>query len=214
MSKLIKCPACGQEIAKGAKCPHCGHDSRNFFAKHKILTVLLALIVLGVIGSALGGGKDEPKKVAENNSTATSTKAEDTKKSEDTKKTYKKGDTIELKGMCLTVTDVKKSAGSEFEKPKSGMEFVIVTVKIENKGKDTIAYNPLYFKVKNSKGQINQQTFTTIDQDTTLNSGDLAKGGEVTGTIAFEEPKDDKDLQLQFQDDIFTKDSAIDISLQ
>ena len=210
MSKLIKCPACGQEIAKGAKCPHCGHDSRNFFAKHKIITVLLVLIVIGAIGSALGSRKDEPKKVAENNSAAASAKETKT----DTKKTYKKGDVIELKGMRLSVTDVQKSNGTEFEKPKSGMEFVIVTVKIENKGKDTIAYNPLYFKVKNSKGQINQQTFTTIDQDTTLNSGDLAKGGEVTGTIAFEEPKDDKDLQLQFQDDIFTKDSAIDISLQ
>ena len=210
MSKLIKCPACGQEIAKGAKCPHCGHDSRSFFAKHKIITVLLVLIVIGAIGSALGSGKDEPKKVAENNSAAASAKETKT----DTKKTYKKGDVIELKGMRLSVTDVQKSNGTEFEKPKSGMEFVIVTVKIENKGKDTIAYNPLYFKVKNSKGQITDETFSTINKDTALNSGDLAANGEVTGSIIFEEPKDDKNLQLQFQDDIFTKDSAIDISLQ
>ena len=104
MSKLIKCPACGQEIAKGAKCPHCGHDSRSFFAKHKIITVLLVLIVIGAIGSALGSRKDEPKKVAENNSAAASAKETKT----DTKKTYKKGDVIELKGMRLSVTDVQK----------------------------------------------------------------------------------------------------------
>lgn len=60
MDKLIKCKACGKEIAKGVnKCVHCGKDQRNFFMKHKIITIILALAIIGGIGSAMGGNKDQ-----------------------------------------------------------------------------------------------------------------------------------------------------------
>ena len=58
MSKMVKCKACGKEIAKGTKCVGCGKDQRNFFMKHKVLTVILALIILGGIGSAMGGDEE------------------------------------------------------------------------------------------------------------------------------------------------------------
>lgn len=57
MSKLIKCKACGNNVAKGAKkCPNCGKDNRTFFAKHKILTAIGILIILVAI-SKLGAEK-------------------------------------------------------------------------------------------------------------------------------------------------------------
>ena len=49
--KLINCKTCGNKIAKGVKCcPNCGKDNRKFYAKHKVLTVLV-LIALFIIGS-------------------------------------------------------------------------------------------------------------------------------------------------------------------
>ncbi|MFT5874603.1 MAG: hypothetical protein ACI8WT_003573 [Clostridium sp.] len=58
MSKMVNCKACGKEIAKGVnKCINCGKDQRNFFMKHKLITFILALFVLGGIGSAMGGDK-------------------------------------------------------------------------------------------------------------------------------------------------------------
>lgn len=58
MSKMTNCKTCGKEIAKGInKCPHCGADQRNFFMKHKIISVILGLLVIGIIGSAIGGSK-------------------------------------------------------------------------------------------------------------------------------------------------------------
>ena len=54
---LVKCKSCGKEIDKGVKkCPNCGADQRNFFAKHKIITGILALIIIIAIGSAASGG--------------------------------------------------------------------------------------------------------------------------------------------------------------
>ena len=53
---LVNCKACGKEIAKGVKkCVSCGADQRNFFSRHKIVTGILVLVIIG-IGSAIGSG--------------------------------------------------------------------------------------------------------------------------------------------------------------
>ena len=53
MNKETKiCKICGKELAKNAKiCPNCGQDQRNFFSRHKILTGIGIIVILGVIGS-------------------------------------------------------------------------------------------------------------------------------------------------------------------
>ena len=52
--KLTNCKTCGSEISKGAKCcPSCGKDNRKFYAKHKILTGLMALFIIGSVGNAV-----------------------------------------------------------------------------------------------------------------------------------------------------------------
>jgi hypothetical protein len=54
------CKSCQTEIdAKATKCPNCKSDQRNWFMKHKIMSVLGALIVIAILGSALGGNKDK-----------------------------------------------------------------------------------------------------------------------------------------------------------
>ena len=59
MGKLIKCKACGKEVAKGSKsCPSCGRDNRSFFGKHKIITSILILVLLLALGGAMGSGDD------------------------------------------------------------------------------------------------------------------------------------------------------------
>lgn len=44
----------------------------NWFMRHKILTALIALVVVGIIGGALGGGGDEPSTAATDPTTASS----------------------------------------------------------------------------------------------------------------------------------------------
>ena len=55
MSKMVKCKVCGKEISKGAKCPNCGKDSRCFVSRHKVLTVICGLVIIGALGSVTGG---------------------------------------------------------------------------------------------------------------------------------------------------------------
>ena len=66
---MKKCKVCGKELSKKAKmCPSCGEDQRNFFTKHKILTVLGAIVIVGAIGGATGSDSNsqEIKEISSN----------------------------------------------------------------------------------------------------------------------------------------------------
>lgn len=56
-------------------------------------------------------------------------------------------------------------------------------------------------------------TFTTIDKDTSLQSGELIPGGKVTGTVTFEQPKGDTGLILIYNDNIWSS-KELKIKLQ
>lgn len=163
------------------------------------------IVVFVVIGLANMGGEPSAEVVTP------AADAEPTKEPEKTE--FALGEAVQLKDNVLTVSKVEKSAGSEFDKPKDGMEYVVVHVTIENAGKDNISYNPFDFKISNSHGQITDIGIVTVNLDTALNSGELAPGGKISGTLAFEQPKDDPKLQLQYQPSFWSA-KTIKVNLQ
>lgn len=180
--------------------------------KKKVFYVLVPVFALMLIfGAALAcGSTDTAKKVGD-----TATTKEGAKSTETTlAQIYNIGDSVELKGAAITVKSFEKSNGSDFDKPKDGMEFVIVTINIKNNSDKKISYNPLDYKMQNSKGQITDMTFTTVDSKTALSSGELAAGGEVEGTVTFEEPKDDSGLVLIYQSNFFNDNEIIKFNIK
>ncbi|MBV4440091.1 DUF3862 domain-containing protein [Clostridium tyrobutyricum] len=112
---LVKCKACGADIARGVKkCPHCGKDQRNFIGRHKVLTALGIIVILIIIGIASSGGSDNTATPA--NST---TKSTDTTKQkiEDKKYSYDKFLKIE---MGATYEQVKAILGEGKEDSSTG----------------------------------------------------------------------------------------------
>lgn len=117
MSKMISCKACGKEIAKGVnKCVHCGKDQRNFFMKHKIITIILALAIIGGIGSAMGGDKDQASKTTSTKE-STQSKPNDTNKQETKKYSFDKFMQIQ---MGMSYDQVKGILGEGTEESSSG----------------------------------------------------------------------------------------------
>ncbi|PHB24736.1 DUF4352 domain-containing protein [Bacillus pseudomycoides] len=157
--------------------------------------------------AACGETEETAKKVSND------TKTEQTTEKKEEKKEFKVGETIKLGDHKLTVTNVEKSPGGEFDKPKEGHEFLIANVTIENGGKEEISYNPFDFSLQNSQGNIVDQAFTTVNQDTVLNSGKLAPSGKISGTIAFESKQGDPKLQLIFKPNFLSK-KEIRVNLQ
>ncbi|MDS0527580.1 OB-fold putative lipoprotein [Clostridium sp. SHJSY1] len=148
MSKMVNCKACGKEIAKGVnKCVHCGKDQRNFFMKHKIITGILVLVIIGVIGSAMGGNKNnttgpnttETKKIEEKEVEAVNVSAADLAKAyEDNEvnadKDYK-GKTVLINGK---ISDIGVIAGQTFVVLSSEKDFAITNVQCFFKEKSEI----------------------------------------------------------------------------
>lgn len=173
--------------------------------KRKILVALGLVVVLGTVVIGCGSETSTQAEVSKDKPVAAEQKQEE--------KQYKIGDTVDIKGMKLMVDDVTVSSGSDYDKPKEGNEFVIVKLTIKNDSDKNISYNPFDYSIKNSNGQITQSAFTITDSDTALSSGELAAGGEVSGTISFEAPKGDQGLKLLYKGNIFSDDVQAEISL-
>ena len=81
MNKMTNCKVCGKEISKGVKCPNCGKDNRNFFMKHKIVSVISIIVAVAVISGGCGSDKEQIK-VNDNNGQAVVQNVEQTAKYE------------------------------------------------------------------------------------------------------------------------------------
>ena len=180
------------------------------------LIPILAMFLLFSFTVACGGGTNTAKKVETTVAGSTSVEATTNTATVETtlQQVYSVGDSVDLNGKVVTVLSFEKSNGNDFDKPKEGMEYVIISLKIKNNGTDKITYNPFDFKMQNSKGQITDMGFTTVDQKTALSSGELASGGEVEGTVTFEEPKDDSGLVLIYQANILNENEVIKFNIK
>jgi hypothetical protein len=102
MNNLVNCKACGKEIAKGVKkCPNCGKDQRNFFFRHKIISIIGIIIIIGIIGSLTGNKNNTTQKAADSsttsgvtNSSSSSSSSDSSKSNTDTKQEQTKADSI------------------------------------------------------------------------------------------------------------------------
>jgi len=169
---------------------------------------VIIVIAIAAIGGAMGGNKDNAATNTGNTSGSQSEKAEE-------KTEFKVGETATFDDKSITVTDIQRNydTGNQFAQPESGKEFVIVTVNITNNSNSSLDYNTFEFKMQDSNGVQQSEAFTALSEGK-LNSGSLAKGGKVTGKLAYEVPKDDAGLKLLYQNFSFFDNKAITFNLQ
>ncbi|MDD5606859.1 MAG: DUF4352 domain-containing protein [Candidatus Pacebacteria bacterium] len=119
-------------------------------------------------------------------------------------------ETVIVNNINYTVTDVQHSNNpatvnnSGFTKPIEGNEFVLVTIKIENKSDKKISYSSFNWKMQNSLGQETDAKYTKD-----FDSGELLKSGIKEGIIIFEQPIGDGDLKLNFYNNTLFDDSYV-----
>lgn len=108
------------------------------------------------------------------------------------------GDREEAGGMAMTLVEAYgTTALNQFLRADAGKEYLVVEVIIENTGRDSAPYNPLYFKLKDDGGfEYNTSLFVG---DGGLKSGELARGEKVRGRIAFEISKEAKSYRMTFE---------------
>lgn len=184
-------------------------SKKNWFARHKIMSVIIAVVVIGGLAGAMSGNNDTPKKSASSGNDSSHEEGKD-KNTE-----FKVGDVASFGDKSITVTKVKRNynTGNQFAKPESGKEFVVVTVKITNDSDSALDYNTYEFKLQDSDGVQHDESIMALSEGK-LNSGSLAAGGKVTGKLAYEVPKGDKKLKLLYQSLSFFDNQTVTFDLK
>jgi hypothetical protein len=111
-------------------------------------------------------------------------------------KVYSVNEEAKIGRAAITVTKFELSSGKDYDIPKAGYVFAVVTLKKRNTSKDNISYGANEFKIQNDKGQIIEPSYTAIGK--VLGEGQLAAEGEANGTITFEVPKESTSLNFMF----------------
>lgn len=182
-------------------------DAKKPIYKKWWFWVIIVVVLIMIAGAGASSNKDA-QKVGDNESSEST----DSGNSDSKDQTFKVGDVVAIDNREVTVEKVQRNWSSEYSKPKDGKEYVMVTVKIENKSDDKISYNSSEWKMEDSDGAIESLAFV-MGNDDSLDYGDLAAGGKKTGTIVFEVPKDDKALKIHYKPNLFIDREAV-IELQ
>ncbi|MDP4146263.1 MAG: DUF4352 domain-containing protein [Bacillota bacterium] len=116
-------------------------------------------------------------------------------------KEYSLNEEATSEGMKMKITAIQKSNGNSQDKPREGMQYIIVSVNIKNTGKSSLPVKLTDFQMRDDFDETAGAISTSINADTQLKSGDIAPGAEVNTSIAFEEPSDTSNLTMLYKDD-------------
>lgn len=183
----------------------------NWFARHKVLTVILVFIVLGVIVSAAGGSKT--------NSNDTTDNKTDSAKTDDPAKVAKIGEAAQDGKFEFTVNSSecgKTSVGAnEFLTSQAQGQFCLVDVTVKNIGSEAQTYDSssqYLFDATDAKYSAdNSASFNANPQGSTF-LNQINPGNSVTGKLVFDLPKDKTPVRAELHDSTFS--SGVKVNLQ
>ena len=109
------------------------------------------------------------------------------------KKDYSQKDTITYNDAEYSIKKVEKDD-----------KYINVTIKIKNKGNETLSYSNLHFVMINEKGkEVDYEKFA-FDDGTLLTSGELEPNEEIEGIITWLQNKSNKRLRIRYYENVIT----------
>lgn len=187
----------------------------NFFKRHKILTVILAIIVIGIAASAAGGGGKNT------NNTAKSTNSSSTSNSNaKTSTTAKIGETARDGKFEFVIKSIKcgepsvTAAGGYLSKTAQG-QYCLIAISVKNIGDKQQLFMESDQKLLNA----NNVEYSADSTATLYNSNNsdvfvnqINPGNTVEGTIVYDIPKDQTPVTAELHDSSFS--NGVKITLQ
>ena len=175
MSKMVKCKVCGKEISKGAKCPNCGKDSRCFVSRHKVLTVIGGLVIIGALGSVTGGNSNN--KISDSKQTSVSVEDNSKQTSVSNENSNKKQMEPELNISATELINAYKENEVKADKTYKGK---IVEVNGIVDGIDSGISDEAIVRLSDGDEFSFDDVICYIDNDNQDNACELKKGENVT----------------------------------
>lgn len=205
--KMYECKTCKQQIARSAKvCPHCGAKNKKV---NPLLVGIIGLVALIIIISA-AGGNDEPVKVGENTTPAT-TAATD---SQAEKNTFTVGEIAELRDVQVSLVGVTESTGSSFNTPNEGNVFVLCEFEITNNSKEEVTVSSMLSFEAYCDDYTCSYSLGALMEKGNKNQldGTVAAGKKLKGVIGYEVAEDWSELEIHFTPDFWSGKDIIFIA--
>lgn len=184
----------------------------NWFMRHKVLTGILVFIVFIVVVSASGGDSSST------GSSNSNSKQEQSQKQE--KITAKIGEQVQSGDLAFTINGVKEynSLGNSFTQKDSQGIFKVVSLKIENVGKETKTIDSSMIKLTDSEGRtfersIDGQTAKGLSQgQVDLFLQQVQPGLSVNGEIVFDVPESAEGLVIELRGGLFATPAEVELA--
>ncbi len=181
----------------------------SWFKRHKILTVFLVIIGLGIVVSVSGSGKNssgDNQPPGQSNSQSAQTTAKIGESARDGKFEFT------VKGIKCNEPSVTDNSGY-FTKTAQG-QYCLLTLSVKNIGDQQQYFSQGDQKLLNVSGQ--QFSVDTSATLTKSNNADIwlaqiNPGNSVEGTLVFDLPKDQAPVAAQLHDSAFSSGIKIDL---
>ena len=179
--------------------------------KKIILGVIGVFVVIIIIAAASGSSNKQTS------NTTTSTQSKEDQKAPET--VAKVGEAAEDSDLAFTAisVDTAPSLGSSYSLRNAQGAFYVITLKIENKGKETKTVDSSMITLTDNQGRkfdrsIEGQTAKGLSQGKVdLFLQQVQPGLNVTGDIVFDVPKEAAGLKLNVKGSLFGKGKEIDL---
>lgn len=184
---------------------------KNWFARHKILTVILAFIAIGIVASAAGGGKTNTDNGTNNSSNAN--------KSDNKAQVAKVGEAVRDGKFEFVVKSVECGKGSvgtnQYLTKTAQGQYCLLNVSVKNIGNEKqslFSANQKLLDAANKEYSADDTaTLYAAPQGSSWYS-DINPGNSVEGTIVFDVPKDVTPTVAELHDSAYS--GGIKVNLQ
>lgn len=182
----------------------------NWFKRHKILTVILAIVLIGIIASAAGGGGKKSGDTAKNGSNSSSSSSAVAKIGETTRDGKFEFVVKSIKCGEPSVT----AAGGYLSKAAQG-QYCLVDISVKNIGDKQQLFMENDQKLLNASSvEYSADSVATLynsnNSDVFVN--EINPGNTVEGTIVYDIPKDQTPVTAELHDSSFS--NGVKVTLQ
>lgn len=186
---------------------------QNWFMRHKLVTGILVIVVVFMLIGSLNGGSNTSTSNGSNDQASSSEEANQAPAMAMLNQPAQSGD------LAFTATKVvdAKTLGNAYTKKNAQGVFKVVSLKIDNTGKETKTVDSSMLKLRDGQGRTFERS---IDGQTakgmTEGSVDLflqqvQPGLSVNGDIVFDVPADATDLVLVVRGGLFEDETEISL---
>ncbi|HEX5796764.1 MAG TPA: DUF4352 domain-containing protein [Candidatus Saccharimonadales bacterium] len=184
----------------------------NWFKRHKILTVILVLAVVGIIVSTTGG---ETSTTKTNNETSEPSGSSSNKQA----KVAKLGEPARDGKFEFTVTKMscgqKTIGNNEFTRTTAQGEFCIMDLRVKNIGNEPqtlFADNQYVYNTEGQKYSYDSDAVLSLDDTANVWLEEINPGNTVKGKLVFDVPKGTKVTKAELHDSTFS--NGIEVNLK